>query len=479
MRRLGIVRQEVQHFQSFLLTVLLDAMSEHDFVAGLVHARLEAEVPTFIRLLQRPTGEHLGNLGDIFLRVAAVYAESVQLQQLAAVVFVQAAGMLVLPPRSRRTIIQTAPITALVRRDAERDVRVRPDAQPVVEIEQHRRALRGRHQQVFELPQHMRADRVALVAGHQVTVGSLVDEHVEVVEPEVRHHFVELPFAIDRAQQLGLHQLIDHHLLGIIERHHCLFLPRAHSCHEGTCLGAFGCGGDRPPIFGRHFQNFLHALVGRQIEKFLRLDTSEPAFFAAARLVGIGGLVVFAGDGASPVSTRVADGCAARDGGGIAFGSFFLAFLLVFVTLELCFVHRAHGGIVRQRGFPVGDLLDQLIGRKILDDLFRVHTQRTERTEPGLERRVINFIGMKLEFDPLVNAHLGDPLHVAGPRTERQPVQGVDGALLGVHPHRRSGGLVFLAAESELRRKPGRCKQHSRHQQTASAQRHFHPDWPR
>ncbi len=163
---LWIVRQQVQHFQSFLLAVLLYAMSEDDLVAGLVHARLEAEVAAFYRLLDCPPGEYLGHFGDVFLRVAAVDAERVQFHQLAAVVFVQAAGLpgLDVAPRTIIRVGSVAARVARVRSDSERDIRIRPDAQPVVEIEEHRGALCGRHQQVFEFSEHVRTDRVALVA---------------------------------------------------------------------------------------------------------------------------------------------------------------------------------------------------------------------------------------------------------------------------------------------------------------------------
>ena len=92
-RRIWIVRQQVQHFQSFFFAMFFDAMPEDDLGAGLVHARLEAEGAALFRLIEGPSGEDFGNFGDIFLRVAAVYAERVQLHQFAAVVFVQAAGL--------------------------------------------------------------------------------------------------------------------------------------------------------------------------------------------------------------------------------------------------------------------------------------------------------------------------------------------------------------------------------------------------
>jgi hypothetical protein len=244
-----------------------------------------------------------------------------------------------------------------------------------------------------------------------------------------------------------------------------------------VCLGAFCCGGDRPAIFGRHFQNFFHALVGGEIEEFLCSEIRLAAFFAAAGLPGVWGLGAASGDGASPVSTAIL----CLPGGRTAFGCFVFVFavLLVFIALELRFVNRALRGILRQRGFSVGDLLDQWVGREIFYDLFCSHTERTERSQPGIERRLVNFIGMEFEFDPLVNADLRDALHIAGPRTEGQPVQGVDGAFPGVHRHcLAGGGLVFFPAESELGRQAGCHEQRRYRQQTASRQRRASPDWP-
>src|SRR5260370_33396622 len=86
---------------------------------------------------------------------------------------------------------------------------------------------------------------------------------------------------------------------------------------------------------------------------------------------------------------------------------------------------------------------------------------------------------MELEFDPLVDARLLDALHVAGPGTERQAIQSVDGAFLRVHRCRLTGGgLVFLPAECELGHETGCHKQRNCQQQTAFAERIVHPDWP-
>ena len=86
---------------------------------------------------------------------------------------------------------------------------------PVVEIEEHRRALRGGAEQVAELAEHVRPDRVALVLGEQEAVAALARVDVEVVEPEVGQHFLELPLAVDRAQHLLLGSST-HHAVGAL-----------------------------------------------------------------------------------------------------------------------------------------------------------------------------------------------------------------------------------------------------------------------
>ena len=50
---------------------------------------------------------------------------------------------------------------------------------------------------------------VTLIAGQQVAVRAFSDEHIEVVEPEIGHHFLQLPLAVDGAQHLLLGQLDD------------------------------------------------------------------------------------------------------------------------------------------------------------------------------------------------------------------------------------------------------------------------------
>ncbi len=57
----------------------------------------------------------------------------------------------------------------------------------------------------------------------------------------------------------------------------------------------------------------------------------------------------------------------------------------------------------------------------------RNEARRASRT------RIVNFLGMELEFDPFVDADLRHPFDVSGPRAKGQPVQRVDGPFLLVH----------------------------------------------
>ena len=86
-----MARDDVEH-----LLAVLDAASrgqplaEDGLLAGVVHDRPEDEPAAAARLLERPPGERARDLDDVLLRVAAVDAERVQLEQLAGVVLVEA-----------------------------------------------------------------------------------------------------------------------------------------------------------------------------------------------------------------------------------------------------------------------------------------------------------------------------------------------------------------------------------------------------
>ncbi len=86
----GCVRENVEHlFAVVLAAARLDSVTEHDLLALVVQLRHEAEAAALARVRDRPAGERARDFGDVLLRVAAVDAERVQLEQLAPVVLVQ------------------------------------------------------------------------------------------------------------------------------------------------------------------------------------------------------------------------------------------------------------------------------------------------------------------------------------------------------------------------------------------------------
>ena len=59
------------------------------------------------------------------------------------------------------------------------------------------------------LPRGVRPDGIALEGSNQPPISALFRENVEVVHPELDQHFLKLPVAVYRSQQLFLDQL--HH----------------------------------------------------------------------------------------------------------------------------------------------------------------------------------------------------------------------------------------------------------------------------
>jgi len=254
-------------------------------------------------------------------------------------------------------------------------------------------------------------NHVALIAGKQETVGSLVDEHIEMVEPEIGHYFVELPLAVNRSQQLGLRQLIDHDLLGIVERAERLFLLAIHALHQRIRFGTLGAAGEGPLLFGRKFENGAEAFVRRKVQQLQQPYARGLVFLAAALIGGVGQHGVLASAGG--VAIRV---------GGSGWRGIDFSVLLVLITLNLCFVNSTPRGIARHGHFAFGHLPDHFVVREILDNLAGIHLQRAKWRQPRVERRIVDFVRMELQVNPLVNAHLRDAFEVAGAWAERQPI---------------------------------------------------------
>lgn len=69
-------------------------------------------------------------------------------------------------------------------------------ALPVVEIEQHRFALGDGAEQRAKVAENIRADNAVLVLAEHIPLArSLGFIHAEMIEPEVGHDFLQLPFA--------------------------------------------------------------------------------------------------------------------------------------------------------------------------------------------------------------------------------------------------------------------------------------------
>ena len=128
---------------------LVRALDEHEFAAAL-RVRPGRD--------HGPAGQHIGKARHVVLRVAAVNAERVQLEDLARQILVQALGLI----------------------DAGN--RIRPDRLRVVEVKQHRRMSLDGAQHVAEAAKRMGADSLALVSpGHGL---NLVRRDAEMVRPE-------------------------------------------------------------------------------------------------------------------------------------------------------------------------------------------------------------------------------------------------------------------------------------------------------
>ena len=118
------------------------------------------------------------------------------------------------------------------RRNPERRLGVWAFALPVVQIEQHCRALRRRQQQVLKLSQHVRTNDIPFVRGNQVVVRALPDKNVEVVEPEIGEDLFQLPVTVNRAQQLRrLHFIVDY-AYRVIERQYSFALLGSEASEE-------------------------------------------------------------------------------------------------------------------------------------------------------------------------------------------------------------------------------------------------------
>jgi hypothetical protein len=211
-------------------------LTEHDLLAAIVLHGRKAELTLLngscrcrqpcggaagallcLERRDRPTGERARHVDDVLLCVTAVDAERVELEQFTGVVLVQAA--------TARLWLRVVRIPAADARCASRHSfrGVRIGAQPVVEVEEHRRVLRRCAEQVAERPEHVGSDRSALVLGDPERRASFAGEHIKVVEPEVDELLLELALAIDDADHLLGAQRLDRLAAPLPRRHHVVY----------------------------------------------------------------------------------------------------------------------------------------------------------------------------------------------------------------------------------------------------------------
>src|SRR5207237_328728 len=151
----------------------LDLVAEDDLLPRIVEGRDEPELAVAI---DGPARERASDFDDVLLRVTAVNAQRVQLQQLAPVVLVETALLLLavirIRPRlarrrrRREAAEESTPSEPLLISNLRglglhlglpiRSVWIRTE--PVIEIEEHRRTLRVGFQQVAEVIEDMRTD---------------------------------------------------------------------------------------------------------------------------------------------------------------------------------------------------------------------------------------------------------------------------------------------------------------------------------
>ena len=154
--------EDVEHLLAVLDTAAgAERVSQHRLACSVVQLLAKRVKARIGRPAGRPARERARDLDHVVLRVAAVDAEGVQLEQLAPVVLVQ-------PPAR---------------------------AEMIVEVEQHGRAVRHRAEEIAKMPKSARAERVAVPHDERFARRHLAAVDREMILPEIRDDLEELPFA--------------------------------------------------------------------------------------------------------------------------------------------------------------------------------------------------------------------------------------------------------------------------------------------
>src|SRR5579884_528466 len=84
-----MMRQNIEHPVAFLFAALINLIAQNIFRTGLMSAFIEAEAAAKLRLFNAPARKDFGQLGYVFLGVAAVNSQRVQLHNFTGVIFIE------------------------------------------------------------------------------------------------------------------------------------------------------------------------------------------------------------------------------------------------------------------------------------------------------------------------------------------------------------------------------------------------------
>ena len=149
-------------------------LAEHDLLARLMQSLVEEKLTAVRgvgRVDVRPAGEDIGKARDVGLRITTADTERVQFENFAGEILVQ-------------------PLIAIDSGD-----RTGPHGARIVEVMQHRRMAFDSGEHVGKTPEHMGADRLALVGAGRGNV--LVGRNAEVVRPEPDQPFDKADLGVD------------------------------------------------------------------------------------------------------------------------------------------------------------------------------------------------------------------------------------------------------------------------------------------
>ncbi len=215
---------------------------------------VEFKAPAPPTWVDGPTGEAARGLADVALGIARIHAERMEFEQLARIIFV-----------GRMVIVFV-----------------------IVEIVEHGGRVHGCPQEVVKVTQGVRANHIGIVHALEPRAVELVLRDAEMVGPKICHDLMQLPRAVNGAQEGGLLELLFCRILSDVENEVRVHAERVETTQSEVAV----------EIVER---------VGRELFFEPRVETD---FIRAGELEGARGK----GDAAEAAPGFAADMC--RQGGG-------------------------------------------------------------------------------------------------------------------------------------------------------------------